>query len=307
MGARGIDARIKLRHLTCFWEVARLKSVVAGAEALHISQPAASKTLKELEEILGGALFDRSHRNLTLSPLGETFFRYAATSLAALRQGITAVRGAEEDPILRVGALPTVSAGILPKAVLALTRDYPDHRCRIITGPNDYLLHQLRTAEVDLVIGRMARPEQMLGLSFEHLYFERVVMAVRPGHPLLSRTPFHLTDIAPYQILMPTPDAVIRARVDQMLLAQGVTDLRNGIETVSNTFGRSYVRQSDAIWLISQGVVAQDVIEGLLQLLPVDMGETLGPVGFTTRTALAPTLSANLLMQAVRRVAGELH
>lgn len=302
----GIDPRIKLRHLSCFWEVARHKSVVAGADALHISQPAASKTIKELEDILGGALFDRSHRNLILSPLGDTFFRYAATALAALRQGITAVRGADEDPILRVGALPTVSAGILPKAVLSLLKDYPNHRCRIITGPNDYLLHQLRTAEVDLVIGRMVQPEQMLGLGFEHLYFERVVMAVRPDHPLLSHTPFALRDIQAYQVLMPTPDAVIRTRVDQLLLAHGVGELRNGVETVSNTFGRSFVRQSDAIWLISEGVVAQDVAEGQLALLPVDMGETLGPVGFTTRSAVTPSLSANLFMQAVRKVAAGL-
>lgn len=303
----GIDPRIKLRHLSCFWEVARHKSVVAGADALHISQPAASKTIKELEDILGGALFDRSHRNLILSPLGDTFFRYAATALAALRQGITAVRGADEDPILRVGALPTVSAGILPKAVLALLQDYPNHRCRIITGPNDYLLHQLRTAEVDLVIGRMVQPELMLGLGFEHLYFERVVMAVRPEHPLLSRAPFALRDIQAYQVLMPTPDAVIRTRVDQLLLAHGVGELRNGVETVSNTFGRSFVRQSDAIWLISEGVVAQDVAEGQLALLPVDMGETLGPVGFTTRSAVTPSLSANLFMQAVRKVAAGLN
>lgn len=303
----GIDPRIKLRHLSCFWEVARHKSVVAGADALHISQPAASKTIKELEDILGGALFDRSHRNLILSPLGDTFFRYAATALAALRQGITAVRGADEDPILRVGALPTVSAGILPKAVLSLLKDYPNHRCRIITGPNDYLLHQLRTAEVDLVIGRMVQPEQMLGLGFEHLYFERVVMAVRPEHPLLSRAPFALGDIQAYQVLMPTPDAVIRTRVDQLLLAQAVGELRNGVETVSNTFGRSFVRQSDAIWLISEGVVAQDVAEGQLALLPVDMGETLGPVGFTTRSAVTLGLSANLFMQAVRKVAAELN
>lgn len=302
----GIDPRIKLRHLSCFWEVARHKSVVAGADALHISQPAASKTIKELEDILGGALFDRSHRNLILSPLGDTFFRYAATALAALRQGITAVRGADEDPILRVGALPTVSAGILPKAVLSLLKDYPNHRCRIITGPNDYLLHQLRTAEVDLVIGRMVQPEQMLGLSFEHLYFERVVMAVRPDHPLLSHTPFALRDIQAYQVLMPTPDAVIRTRVDQLLLAHGVGELRNGVETVSNTFGRSFVRQSDAVWLISEGVVAQDVVDGQLALLPVDMGETLGPVGFTTRSAVTPSLSANLFMQAVRKVAAGL-
>ncbi|RYE84082.1 MAG: LysR family transcriptional regulator, partial [Hyphomicrobiales bacterium] len=68
MAQRIIDPRIKLRHIACFLEVARLKSVVRAADALNISQPAASKTIQELEELLGGALFDRSRRNLFLTP-----------------------------------------------------------------------------------------------------------------------------------------------------------------------------------------------------------------------------------------------
>jgi LysR family pca operon transcriptional activator len=104
---RLIDPRIKLRHVVCFLEVAQLKSVVRAADALNMSQPAATKTIQELEEILGVQLFDRSHRNLLLTPAGEQFQRYTASSLSALRQGIDSVRIAERDTIVRVGALPT--------------------------------------------------------------------------------------------------------------------------------------------------------------------------------------------------------
>jgi len=85
-----------------------------------------------------------------------------------------------------------------------------------------------------------------------------------------------------------------------------VTQLRDEIETVSNAFGRSYVRQTEAIWIISEGVVADDVAEGRLALLPVDTSETLGPVGFTTRTDTPTTLSTTSLMQSVREVAERL-
>src|SRR5687767_10826201 len=114
---RLIDPRIKLRHVVCFLEVAQLKSVVRAADALNMSQPAATKTIQELEEILGVQLFDRSHRNLLLTPAGEQFQRYMASSLSALKQGIDSVRIAERDTIVRVGALPTVSARVLPHAV----------------------------------------------------------------------------------------------------------------------------------------------------------------------------------------------
>jgi LysR family pca operon transcriptional activator len=306
MSQRIIDPRIRLRHIACFLEVARLRSMAGAAEALNISQPAATKTIQELEQLLGGQLFDRSRRRLALTAFGEVFFRYASTSLAALRQGIDAARGAQDAAMVRVGALPTVSARILPEAVRAFTQDHSGVTTRIITGPNGYLLSMLRTGDVDIVIGRMAEPNAMVGLSFEHLYSERVVLAVRPGHPVLSQAEFNLHMIEDYQTLMPTPDSVIRPLVERNLMAHGVTRLRNEIETVSNAFGRSYVRQTDAIWIISEGVVADDVAEGQLALLPVDTSETLGPVGFTTRTDTPATLAATSLMQAVRDVAEQL-
>ncbi len=306
MAQRIIDPRIRLRHVACFLEVARLRSMAGAAEALNISQPAATKTVQELEQLLGGQLFDRSRRRLALTPFGEIFFRYAATSLAALRQGIDAARGAQGAAVIRVGALPTVSARILPDAVRRFGADGAGVTTRIVTGPNGYLLSLLRTGEVDLVIGRMAEPDAMVGFSFEHLYSERVVLAVRPGHPLLAEPDFDLAMIEPYQTLMPTPDSVIRPVVERVLLAHGVTGLRSDLETVSNAFGRSYVRQSDAIWIISEGVVANDVAEGQLALLPVDTSETLGPVGFTTRTDTTPTFAGLSLMQAVRDVAARL-
>ena len=303
MGGRTIDPRIKLRHIACFLEVARLKSVVNAAEALHISQPAASKTIQELEHLLGSALFDRTRRKLALTPFGEVFHRYAATSISALRQGIDAANGAQATTTVRVGALPTVSARVLPRAVRAFTADNPGIHARVVTGPNDYLLSLLRTGDTDLVIGRMADPAMMVGLSFEHLYFERVGFIVRPGHPLLEEKHFTLDMIERYQVLMPTPGSVIRPFVERMLVGHGITLLRDDVETVSDAFGRSYVLQSDAIWIISQGVVAEDIKRGQLALLPFDTTETLGPVGFTTRADTSHSMATLELMQAVRDVA----
>ena len=306
MGQRIIDPRIRLRHVACFLEVARLKSVVEAARVLNISQPAASKTIKELEEVLGGELFDRSRRSLTLTAFGEVFFRYASNSLASLRLGMDAVKGNEAGTSVRVGALPTVTARLLPSSVATFSRENPNIRVMIVTGPNDYLLNLLRTAEVDFIIGRMAEPSAMVGLAFEHLYSERVVMAVRPGHPLAGQSDFALHKIEPYQIMVPTRGAVIRPLVDRMLLANGVTNIRDQIETVSDAFGRAYVQETDAIWIISEGVVARDVAAGDLVVLPVDTSHTFGPVGFTTRSAVISDLPATLLMDVVRESATRL-
>ena len=305
MAPRLIDPRIKLRHIVCFLEVARLKSVVRAAEALNMSQPAATKTIQELEEILGVQLFDRSRRSLFLTPAGEQFQRHAATSVSALKQAIGATRTTERETMVRVGALPTVSARVLPHAVERFAQS-GEARTRIITGPNEYLLSLLRVGEVDLVIGRMAEPGEIAGLSFEHLYSERVVFAVRAGHPLLKLGRFELAAIEPYQLLMPPPGAVILPSVERLLTAHGVTNLKDDIETVSNAFGRRYTLNTDAVWIISEGVVADDVAEGHLAILSVETSETMGPVGLTTRSGETLGYAAQLLVEHIRRVAAEI-
>ena len=133
-----IDARMKIRHLQCFLEVARLGHVGRAADQLAVTQPAVSKTLRELEEMLAVRLFARGPRGLTLTAFGELFQHYAATGVVALQQAIDSVaqgrmRG---DTIVRVGALPTVAARVMPEAVLALTRARPDVTVSLVRGPN---------------------------------------------------------------------------------------------------------------------------------------------------------------------------
>jgi len=103
---------------------------------------------------------------------------------------------------------------------------------------------------------------------------------------------------------MPTERAAIRPTVEQFLLAAGLPTPPDNLETVSPVFGRSYTRNSDAVWIISSGVVAEDVADGLLYPLPVDTTETFGPVGLTTRADTPVSLPALMLMQTIRDVAG---
>ncbi|WP_204276890.1 hypothetical protein, partial [Escherichia coli] len=86
-----------------------------------------------------------------------------------------------------------------------------------------------------------------------------------------------------FPVLMPTRASIIRPFVDRFLIANGVAKLPHQIETVSDAFGRAFVRSHQAVWIISAGVVASDIADGTLALLPIDTTETKGPVGLTTR------------------------
>lgn len=289
---------ISYRHVRCFLEVARLSSVGQAAEALAISQPAVSKTLRELEERLGVSLFERAGRRVRLTAAGRLFQKHAGLSLAELERGVRALRtpGAERG-VLAVGVLPTVATRVLPKAALAFARAVPGACLRASTGPNRYLLSQLRDGSLDLVVGRLAAPDEMAGLVFEQLYSEAVVAVVRAGHPILLEPGGNL---AAYPLILPPPDAIIRQVVEQHFLRSGLEVPRPQVETVSLALGRGLVLGSDAVWFISAGVVAEEVAAGTLVALDLGGMAQAGPVGLTLRSGQEPSDALKQLMQALR-------
>ncbi|PKL99441.1 MAG: pca operon transcription factor PcaQ, partial [Gammaproteobacteria bacterium HGW-Gammaproteobacteria-7] len=182
-----IDNRIKFRHLLCFLEVARQGSVARAAEVLAISQPAVSKTLKELEEVLAASLFDRSKQGAVPTAAGLAFLRYAGPSVQALREGVRSLRSGEHEAgVVRLGVLSTVESSLLPEVVRRLHKQHAALVVSVVTGPSAHLLDQLRVGALDLVVGRMTDSPQIEGLTFEHLYSESMILVVRPAHPLLQ-------------------------------------------------------------------------------------------------------------------------
>jgi LysR family pca operon transcriptional activator len=119
-----LDPRIKLRHAACLVEVARQHSVVRAAEALGMTQPGVSRTIKELEDVLGW---------------------HCSTAAGA---------------VISMGALPTVSSSLAPMAIERFGLNPMFCRIRVVTGPSTYLLAPLRVGDVDSssIAGRVLTP-----------------------------------------------------------------------------------------------------------------------------------------------------
>ncbi len=297
-----VDRRIKFRHIQCFVEIAREKSFKRAAAKLYLTQPAISKTVKELEAIIGATLMDRSRAGVELTRQGEAFLHFAQMSLASLQQGLAGVEqeGKAIKETLNVGALPSVAAWLMPAVASELSVMAPNAMLRVIDGPHSYLAERLRLGELDLVIGRMAQPDSMQGISFTQLYSEEVVLVVRPGHPLLDNP--DLTRIVDWPVIYPPEGAAIRPLVERLMIANGVGDIPNRIETVSVPFGHTHTRNTDAVWFISGGVVANDIAEGQLVRLPIDMSLTQGPVGLMMRPSAPLSAVGQVFQLAVQQV-----
>lgn len=299
----GMSRRIKIRHLEAFVEVARQKSVGRAAITLSLTQPAVSRTIRELEEIVGAALIEREGRGIRLSHQGEVFLSHAGAGLAAVRGGIAALANVatSSGPPVRIGALPTVSATVMPGAVVDFLASGLKSPLRVITGENRVLLDHLRKGDLDLVMGRMPAPELMTALSFEPLYRDRVAFIVSKHHPLAGQRQVAADILAHHPVLVPQPGSIIHPFVERVIVEQGMAQPVQAIETVSDSFGRAFLRACDAIWVISRGVVAAEIASGEFLELPIDTGSTLGAVGLITREADRPHDAAIFFADILRR------
>ncbi len=300
-----IDTRIKFRHLVCFLEVARQGSLARASDKLAISQPALSKTLKELETLLAATLFVRSKSGAALTEAGVAFLRYAGPSVHALREGVNSLRSGEHAPITaRLGVLSTVESLLVPEVVCRLHAQHPALVVSVVTGPSAYLLSRLRVGELDLVVGRMTDSPQILGLTFEHLYSESMTLVVRNGHPLLADplTPKNLED---YPLVLPLTGTTIRKFADSLFVQYGISPSRQRLETLSLTLSRRYVQCSQAIWVAPFDAVRLDLSRGELVELELGIREPGGSVGLCSNPALPMPLAAQWCMEVLREVGQE--
>lgn len=304
MNNRIADGRVKFRHLQCFLAVAQLGGVQKAAESLSITQPAVSKTIAELEAILGVKLFERGRHGAQPTREAQLFMPHANACVLALRQGVglLAREGGAAAATLEIGMLPTVAASLAPALMKALTTRWPRIVVRIATAANAELLERLKSGAIECAIGRLSEPERMIGLAFEQLYNEPLVAVVRAGHPLLaSAAP--AAELARYPVVLPPFGTLIRQSAEQLLGACGAPPLDSFIEVLSVSVARALALENDAVWFVPLYAAEYDLSAGALARLPLPSAGTDEPVGLVLRTDAQPSPIARTLIDAVRDIA----
>lgn len=297
-----IDSRIKFRHLVCFLEVARQGSLARAADALAVSQPAISKTLRELEDLLEASLFERGKSGSSLTEAGVAFLRYAGPCVQALRDGVNSLRGGEyASSTVRLGVLSTVESLLMPETVRRLHERHPALVISVVTGPSAHLLSQLRVGELDLVVGRMTESPQIQGLAFEHLYSESMTLVARAGHPLVGR-PLPPSALDDWPLVLPLAGTTIRKSADSLLVQSGLGQPRQRLETLSTVLSRRYVLTSEALWIAPLDSVRLDLRSGEMVELPLDVQEPGGSVGVCSNSTLPLSLGAHWCLEVLREV-----
>ncbi|SDO80854.1 LysR family transcriptional regulator, pca operon transcriptional activator [Halomonas shengliensis] len=302
-----LNARIKLRHLQAFLEVARQRSFGRAAERLAITQPGISKTIRELEEALDASLFERTPKGVALTQAGLTLLRHAGPAIRALEEGVAAIgEGRTTASWLKVGALSTVESRLLPEAILRWqAATVGECGVNVVTGPSAFLLSRLRRGELDLVVGRMTEAREILDLAYEHLFYERLVLMVRRGHPLADVTALEPATLVRYPWVLPPPQTTLRQQVDSFFVRHGLEVPARRLETLSLPLSRGYVMGSDAVWVAPEEAARDAAAMGTLCELSLALEERGGSVGLCTNASLAPSLALERFCETLRGMAAD--
>lgn len=303
-----IRTRVKFRHLQCFMEIVRQKSLTKAGTVLSLSQSTVSKTLSELEEELGVILVKRNRGGISLTDQGREFYRYAGMCVSSLRNGFDAIARAKNPAtgMVQVGTLLSVAARIMPEVVARFRENHPQSHITLMTESSMTLLHKLRHGEIDMIVGRLPERGQTVGCSIEPLYHERLLFVVRRNHPLVRKKTFSLQKIADFPFIVTGFQEAIRQDIEHFIAAHGIPLVEPTLAINNPDFGRRFLGRSDAIWCAPWGVVEQDIIAGELVELPIDTNHLRATIAITTRADLPLEGLALAFAEVVRAVARDL-
>lgn len=206
-----------IRHIRAFLAVARLGSFTRAAAELHVSQPALTVQIRQLEESLSVRLFDRNKRQVVLTQVGRDLL----PSLAQVLTDLETVMNASQDLAnlrrgsVSIATLPSVAAGLLPMAIRHYAANYPDVTVHVSDVVAERILQLVKNEEVDFGIGsRLGADRELDVVDF---LTDQLCVFFPEGHPLANRPSPILRDIAAYPLILTARGTSVRTLVDRAI------------------------------------------------------------------------------------------
>jgi len=303
-----LQLKLRLRQLRVLLAIAEHGTLIEAAAHLHLSQPAVTKHLHDLENIFGLQLFDRSHRGVTPTPYGTIVVEHAQRMMAELRYASEKLNALATGQIgsVSVGIFLTAAPVLLPKAIAMLKTRQPGVSVTIHEGGTDALVPMLGVGMLDLLIGRL--PDRLDDPNFTHeiLYEEPMDIVVRAEHPLARVKKLRLKDVTSERWIWPPPRTTVRRELEEYFHRENLSLPQNVVVSGSLVTNRRLILDADLIGVFSRGLVREDEEAGLMVVLPLALPTARRPIAITYRSDRALTPAAELLCECLREAANEL-
>jgi len=279
MTRRYLDQRLRLSLLRAVDAVEAHGSLLKASAALGISQPALTKNLQELEDILQLRLFDRHSRGVIPTAGGRVFVQ-------ATRRILADVRRLEEDldqlanpssGTVALGALPVAASGVLPGVLARLKTAHPDIKLRLEQGRTTDLLPLLASGEIDLIVGRLYEPAMPDGFRREPLWSEPISILARSEHPMFSET-VSVDSLRRYDLVLPTVSQRVGQEIEHLLAMLGLEPTAP-LRSSSYGFIREMLHATDSLSIMPRLMMLGDLLRGTLRIASLPIPAPDRPAG----------------------------
>lgn len=250
-----------------FLEVYRTLSITRAAENLHMTQPAVTRAVQELERHYGVRLFERLNHRLFLTQSGRALYGYALHIEDAFDSLEKTLLNWDERGVLRVGASITLGNYALPALVKRFAQEKPGMRVQASVFNGARLEWMLLNNELDLaLIEGMVRSPELTARPFAQ---DQLTLIVPPGHPLLAQPALALADLPAWPLLMREKGSAGRSFLDQTFAARGLL-LRPLWESASTQALVRAVSLGLGVAILPEQLVREDIASGRVCTRPID-------------------------------------
>ncbi|WP_018879866.1 LysR family transcriptional regulator [Thioalkalivibrio sp. ALE9] len=259
------------RRLQVFLTVARLLSFTRAAEVLHMTQPAVTFQVRQLEEQLDTRLFDRNHNRVTLTDAGRLVQRYAERifdTYGELEAALRELKGANGGALV-IGASTTVAEYMLPALLGAFRREHPDIGIRLRVGNTESVVLMVEEGSVDL--GIVEAPVTHRSLQVQPCLVDQLRLIVPPDHELATRESVRVADFIERPFICREEGSGTREVIMEYLGRAGYdrSSLRGCMELGSSEAIKGAVVARMGLSVLSEAVVAKELELGELVALPL--------------------------------------
>lgn len=298
--------RLRLRHLELLVALAEAGTMRAAAQRLHLSQPAISKMLAEVEEALQARLFERSRQGVQLTAAGSAAVRRVRVVLGELAQAhdeVGAIRKGA-SAVLRVGTFSVTA--VVPAAVVKLRQKMPRVAVHIHEARVHELIRLLLDGELDCVFGALTNElldgDTLRSLQREVLIEDALCVLVADTHPALRRRGLRWVHLDRADWVAPPRQTLVRQAFMTAFLNEGVDPPEPVIETMSSvTIGAVLRLDPTLVCAVRREHARDEIARGGVRQLAVKPQVPLPPLGlFTRRSAVETSPVVRAFAQAIR-------
>ena len=266
-----MDKNLNLNLYRIFYEVTKYSSISAAAKSMYLSQPAISKSIKNLETELGITLFDRALNGIVLTEKGKELFTYVEEAFNSIRLAEKKMLENKnlEKGTLAIGIRSHIASFYLVDKVIEFHNKYPKIEITIINRPSNELLKLLNNNRIDFIIDISSYKDELDSYDVKDLSdLEHCFVTLNNENILPDKTEYTLSDLKNVPLILPVNHSSHRKILNQFAKDNNIR-FQNVLSVETSELIYDFVKRGEGVGYILKDMVIKDVESGLLKIIDI--------------------------------------